>query len=89
MTGGIIPLAVTLATNAVFDSFIGDSKVLSFFWKTFFYGLGRHWQSEIVVLFGCSTVQWLDYHIDITDKFYKLGTSGKSLTLSDKMPSSY
>ncbi|KAK7265291.1 hypothetical protein RJT34_32909 [Clitoria ternatea] len=27
MTGGIIPLAVTLATNAVFDSFIGDSKL--------------------------------------------------------------
>ena len=28
MTGGIIPLAVTLATDAVFDSFTGDSKVL-------------------------------------------------------------
>lgn len=27
LTGGIIPLAVTLATNAVFDSFIGDSKL--------------------------------------------------------------
>jgi len=27
MTGGIIPLAATLATGAVFDSFIGDSKV--------------------------------------------------------------
>lgn len=27
MTGGIIPLAATLATNAVFDSFIGDSKL--------------------------------------------------------------
>ncbi|XP_022755405.1 bifunctional dethiobiotin synthetase/7,8-diamino-pelargonic acid aminotransferase, mitochondrial [Durio zibethinus] len=27
MTGGIIPLAVTLATDAVFDSFIGDSKL--------------------------------------------------------------
>lgn len=27
MTGGIIPLSVTLATNAVFDSFMGDSKL--------------------------------------------------------------
>ncbi|XP_027331712.1 bifunctional dethiobiotin synthetase/7,8-diamino-pelargonic acid aminotransferase, mitochondrial isoform X2 [Abrus precatorius] len=27
LTGGIIPLAATLATNAVFDSFIGDSKL--------------------------------------------------------------
>lgn len=27
MTGGIIPLAVTLATNDVFESFVGDSKV--------------------------------------------------------------
>ncbi|KAK7388482.1 hypothetical protein VNO78_23298 [Psophocarpus tetragonolobus] len=27
MTGGIIPLAATLATDAVFDSFIGDSKL--------------------------------------------------------------
>lgn len=27
MTGGIIPLAVTLATGAVFDAFIGDSKL--------------------------------------------------------------
>ncbi|KAG4962899.1 hypothetical protein JHK82_039579 [Glycine max] len=27
MTGGIIPLAVTLAKNAVFDTFIGDSKL--------------------------------------------------------------
>ncbi|KAG5006694.1 hypothetical protein JHK82_024631 [Glycine max] len=29
MTGEIIPLAVTLATNAIFDSFIGDSKTTS------------------------------------------------------------
>ncbi|RDX82061.1 Bifunctional dethiobiotin synthetase/7,8-diamino-pelargonic acid aminotransferase, mitochondrial, partial [Mucuna pruriens] len=29
MTGGIIPLAVTLATNAVFDSFIDDSKLMA------------------------------------------------------------
>ncbi|KAA3485936.1 bifunctional dethiobiotin synthetase/7,8-diamino-pelargonic acid aminotransferase, mitochondrial [Gossypium australe] len=28
MTGGIIPLAATLATDAIFDSFTGDSKVL-------------------------------------------------------------
>ncbi|XP_020227432.1 bifunctional dethiobiotin synthetase/7,8-diamino-pelargonic acid aminotransferase, mitochondrial isoform X1 [Cajanus cajan] len=27
MTGGIIPLSVTLATKAVFDSFMGDSKL--------------------------------------------------------------
>ncbi|XP_021808925.1 bifunctional dethiobiotin synthetase/7,8-diamino-pelargonic acid aminotransferase, mitochondrial [Prunus avium] len=27
MTGGTVPLAATLATNAVFDSFIGDSKL--------------------------------------------------------------
>lgn len=27
MTGGVIPLAATLATEAVFDSFAGDSKV--------------------------------------------------------------
>jgi dethiobiotin synthetase/adenosylmethionine--8-amino-7-oxononanoate aminotransferase len=27
MTGGMIPLAATIATDAVFDSFIGDSKV--------------------------------------------------------------
>ncbi|KAF2568292.1 hypothetical protein F2Q68_00027215 [Brassica cretica] len=27
MTGGMIPLAVTLATDAVFDSFSGDSKL--------------------------------------------------------------
>ncbi|KAM5553913.1 bifunctional dethiobiotin synthetase/7,8-diamino-pelargonic acid aminotransferase, mitochondrial [Rosa sericea] len=27
MTGGTIPLSATLATNAVFDSFIGDSKL--------------------------------------------------------------
>ncbi|KDO62467.1 hypothetical protein CISIN_1g0029411mg, partial [Citrus sinensis] len=26
LTGGVIPLAATLATNAVFDSFVGDSK---------------------------------------------------------------
>jgi len=35
MTGGIIPLAVTLAKNAVFDTFIGDSKVLKFFLEDF------------------------------------------------------
>lgn len=29
MTGGMIPLAVTLATNEVFESFVGDSKVNS------------------------------------------------------------
>ena len=28
LTGGMIPLAVTLATDAVFDSFSGDSKVI-------------------------------------------------------------
>ena len=28
LTGGVIPLAVTLATDAVFDSFVGDSKVI-------------------------------------------------------------
>lgn len=28
MTGGTVPLAATLATDAVFDSFIGDSKVI-------------------------------------------------------------
>lgn len=27
LTGGVIPLAATLATNAVFDSFVGDSKL--------------------------------------------------------------
>lgn len=27
MTGGTVPLAATLATNAIFDSFIGDSKL--------------------------------------------------------------
>ncbi|KAK4257669.1 hypothetical protein QN277_007230 [Acacia crassicarpa] len=27
MTGGVIPLAATLATDAVFDSFVGDSKL--------------------------------------------------------------
>ena len=27
MTGGIVPLAATLATDAVFDAFVGDSKV--------------------------------------------------------------
>lgn len=27
MTGGIIPLAVTLATEAVFNTFVGDSKL--------------------------------------------------------------
>ncbi len=32
MTGGIVPLAATLATNAVFNTFIGESKV--------FYGAG-------------------------------------------------
>ena len=35
MTGEIIPLAVTLATNAIFDSFIGDSKVLQIFLEDF------------------------------------------------------
>ncbi|CAH2042836.1 unnamed protein product [Thlaspi arvense] len=29
MTGGIIPLAATLATDAVFDSFVGDSKLMA------------------------------------------------------------
>lgn len=37
LTGGVIPLAATLATNAVFDSFVGDSKVVYsvdwFVWK--------------------------------------------------------
>uniref|UniRef100_A0A9I9EG89 Bifunctional dethiobiotin synthetase/7,8-diamino-pelargonic acid aminotransferase n=1 Tax=Cucumis melo TaxID=3656 RepID=A0A9I9EG89_CUCME len=28
MTGGIIPLSTTLASNSVFESFIGDSKAL-------------------------------------------------------------
>lgn len=28
MTGGIIPLSATLATKSVFESFIGDSKVI-------------------------------------------------------------
>lgn len=29
MTGGIVPLAVTLASEAVFEAFVGDSKVYS------------------------------------------------------------
>ncbi|KAJ9550712.1 hypothetical protein OSB04_014757 [Centaurea solstitialis] len=29
MTGGMIPLAATLATNAVFESFVGDSKLMA------------------------------------------------------------
>lgn len=29
MTGGIIPLSATLASNSVFESFIGDSKVIT------------------------------------------------------------
>lgn len=28
MTGGVIPLAATLASDAVFDSFLGESKVM-------------------------------------------------------------
>lgn len=31
MTGGIIPLAATLASDAVFEAFTGDSKVINFF----------------------------------------------------------
>lgn len=30
MTGGMIPLAATLATDAIFDVFVGDSKVIHF-----------------------------------------------------------
>lgn len=30
LTGGIIPLSVTLATDAIFDSFVGDTKVVYF-----------------------------------------------------------
>lgn len=42
MTGGIIPLAATLATNAIFNSFIGESKVIYglvffFFWFLFYF----------------------------------------------------
>ena len=29
MTGGIIPLSATLASNSVFEPFIGDSKVIT------------------------------------------------------------
>lgn len=31
MTGGTLPLSVTLASDAVFQAFIGDSKVMSLF----------------------------------------------------------
>ena len=27
MTGGVVPLAVTLASEAVFEAFVGESKV--------------------------------------------------------------
>ena len=39
MTGGIIPLAATLATDAIFNSFIGESKVIYglFFFFFFFF----------------------------------------------------
>lgn len=34
MTGGVIPLAATLASDAVFEAFTGDSKVISLFSET-------------------------------------------------------
>lgn len=89
LTGGIIPLAVTLATNAVFDSFIGDSKVLSVFLEDFLLWVGQTSNLKLLFYLVLVRMEWIDYHIDITYKFYKLGTSGKSLTLSNKMPSSY
>lgn len=30
LTGGVVPLAVTLATESVFEAFQGDSKVFDF-----------------------------------------------------------
>lgn len=45
MTGGIIPLAATLATDAVFDAFVGDSKVNLFLHVQFF-----AWTSERLLM---------------------------------------
>lgn len=36
MTGGIIPLAATLATDDVFEAFTGDSKVIMHLPKNIF-----------------------------------------------------
>ena len=37
MTGGIIPLAATLATDVIFNSFIGESKVIYGLFFFFFF----------------------------------------------------
>ncbi|KAJ4827784.1 Bifunctional dethiobiotin synthetase/7,8-diamino-pelargonic acid aminotransferase, mitochondrial [Turnera subulata] len=52
LTGGVIPLAVTLATDAVFDSFIGESKLKALL----------HGHSYTAHAMGCSAavkaIQW-------------------------------
>ncbi|KAG4970089.1 hypothetical protein JHK82_035785 [Glycine max] len=62
LTGGIIPLAVTLATNAVFDSFIGDSKVLQIFLEDFSFAALLHGHSYSAHAMGCAaavkSIQW-------------------------------
>ncbi|KAH7524361.1 hypothetical protein FEM48_Zijuj06G0111200 [Ziziphus jujuba var. spinosa] len=51
MTGGAKPLAATLATSAVFDSFLGDSKV------TFNTGLNTHIQCTA----AAKSIKWFTY----------------------------
>jgi dethiobiotin synthetase/adenosylmethionine--8-amino-7-oxononanoate aminotransferase len=52
LTGGMVPLAVTLATDAVFDSFSGDSKLKALL----------HGHSYSAHAMGCATaakaIQW-------------------------------
>lgn len=60
MTGGIIPLAATLATNDVFDSFIGDSKVRLFLERLCGVGHGN-----CCILDFDALMEWVAYYADI------------------------
>ncbi|KAL4564280.1 hypothetical protein LXL04_028340 [Taraxacum kok-saghyz] len=52
MTGGVIPLAVTLATNDVFESFVGDSKL-----KALLHG-HSYSAHALGCAAACSSIKW-------------------------------
>ncbi|GMN52124.1 hypothetical protein TIFTF001_021281 [Ficus carica] len=76
MTGGIIPLAATLATNAVFDSFIGDSKLKALL----------HGHSYSAHAMGCTaaakSIKWFK-DPQTNSNIVSEGRSLKEMTLAD------
>ncbi|KFK27306.1 hypothetical protein AALP_AA8G365300 [Arabis alpina] len=73
MTGGMIPLAVTLATDAVFDSFSGDSKLKALL----------HGHSYSAHAMGCATAAKAIEWFKNPETNHNITSQGGTLTLRE------